>query len=214
MSNQKYQITNRTLVKVTLSSDNEYLIFKTISRDWKSGMFYIGRDELSELEWKEQVIVRDSPYIAVLRRRTHNGMVEITFYWMQCEDEIHITGRRQMVMFPWRELRDFMDRSAQESGPRKWEILSAEYPVFPRLMFLPSRSLKQVAANKKVQRKLFRFLRTHFRWPDSEVIRLYGDFTPYGFFFREQRYGGDGICGGVILHGQENMDQACYSMHT
>ena len=73
--------------------------------------------------------------------------------------------------------------------------------------------------NGRVYRKLMKFLRTRFQWPDTDEIVLYGDFEPYSFLFREYRRGKGGdleaaMCGGVILHGQEDMKTAYYSTHT
>ena len=68
--------------------------------------------------------------------------------------------------------------------------------------------------NKLVRRKLSKFLRNHFNWPSATEVRFFGDFEPYSFFFREYRKDQAGICGGLILHGRENMDKAYYSVHT
>ena len=206
--------THRTMVRVSVSSDNEYLIFQTVSREWKSGSFYIGRSELAELEQKEQVIAQDCGYLAVLRRNRYTDTVEIIFYWMQCTDGASISGRRNVVTLSWPELSGFAEQSAREDGPKEWLTLSRDCVRYPRLVFANSGRLREVAANKLVRRKLSRFLRTAFRWPDVDEIRLYGDFTPYSFTFQEIRHGQEGIFGGVILHGQEDMRKAYYGIHT
>ena len=57
-------------------------------------------------------------------------------------------------------------------------------------------------------------LMANFNWPDADEIHLTNDFMPYSFFFREYRNGQAGMCGGLILHGQEDMDKAYYGIHT
>lgn len=72
-----------------------------------------------------------------------------------------------------------------------------------------------VSAERKVlRRKLGRFLNNHFSWKGSRRIVVYDDFVPYSFFFQEERLNGNGICGEIILHGQEDLKKACYGMHT
>lgn len=41
---------------------------------------------------------------------------------------------------------------------------------------------------------------------------VYDDFMPYGFF-REERVNENGICGGIILHGQNDLKKVCCGMH-
>lgn len=54
----------------------------------------------------------------------------------------------------------------------------------------------------------------NFNWPRSDEVHLYNDFTPYSFFFREFAGGRACLCGGLILHGQEDMNKAYYGLHT
>ena len=69
-------------------------------------------------------------------------------------------------------------------------------------------------SHKAVRRKLIRFLRDNFQWGWSDEVRFYNDFLPYSFFFTEIRGGQQGICGGLILHGREDLNRAYYSIHT
>ena len=46
------------------------------------------------------------------------------------------------------------------------------------------------------------------------MIVVYDDFVPYSFFFQEECVNGNGICGGIILYGREDLKKACYGMHT
>lgn len=74
--------------------------------------------------------------------------------------------------------------------------------------------LHAVLENALVRRKLVRFLRDQFRWPYSERVEFYDDFMPYSFIFKEIRGGEPVMTGGLILHGQEDLEHAYYSMHT
>ena len=202
----------RTMLKVTVSG--EYLIFKTVTREWKSGTLYASREELCKLNWKDQIIVKDCDYLAVFTRNHPRGTVAIMFYWTQCSDGTHLTGRKSMVRIPWRDFSDFLERSEDADGTEKWEALSDDENHYPRLIFANTERLGEVVRNKRVRRKLSKFLRNAFRWPDSDKIYLYADFVPYSFTFREFRNGEECLFGGIILHGQEDMSKAYYSMHT
>ena len=206
------QLPRRTMLKVTESDG--YLVFKTVTSEWKSGTLYVNRKELSDLNYKEKVVVNDGGYLAVFYRDIHSGMVTITFYWTQCSDGTHLTGQRSTVRVSWMGLSDFMSRSAASDSPETWKVLSADENYYPRLVFANKKRLEEVASNKLVRRKFSKFIRDAFRWPDSEVIYLYADFVPYSFMFREYRYGEEHTYGGVILHNQEDMSKAYYSMHT
>lgn len=202
----------RTMLKVTVSG--EFLVFKTVTREWKSGTLYVNRAELYDLNWKDQVIVKDCDYFAVFTRNHPRGTVGITFYWAQCSDGTCLTGRKSTVQIPWRDFSDFLERSADAGGLEKWEALSDDENHYPRLIFANTKRLGEVVRNKQVRRKFSKFFRNAFRWPDSDEIYLYADFVPYSFTFREFRDGKEFMNGGIILHRQDDMKKAYYSMHT
>jgi hypothetical protein len=84
-----------------------------------------------------------------------------------------------------------------------------------RIAFLSRKNLRAVAETKMLRKRLGKFMGNHFlRWKGSRQIILYDDFEPYSFFFQEQTPYGAGICGGVILHGRENLKKAYYGIHT
>ncbi|MCH5174248.1 MAG: hypothetical protein J1D85_08610, partial [Bacteroidales bacterium] len=63
--------------------------------------------------------------------------------------------------------------------------------------------------------KLGKALATNFNWPGADEVRLANDFVPYSFFFQEFRNGRPCLCGGLILHSQEeDMGKAYYGIHT
>ena len=84
----------------------------------------------------------------------------------------------------------------------------------PKLEFCGKENLHAALENKTVRRKLVKFLRDNFWWKSASKICFYDDFLSYSFTFREFRNGKPGMCGGLILHGQENLDRAYYSIHT
>ncbi len=65
-----------------------------------------------------------------------------------------------------------------------------------------------------MRHKFTKLLVTKMRWENYERIVLYDDFTPYSFVFDGYTTYGARLCGGIILHGQEKMEEAYYSIHT
>lgn len=102
-------------------------------------------------------------------------------------------GASSQFLLPIRKFEE-MDRSGQLLT---WSMMNAEHPIPHQAAFVRLTSSRQ--------------LFICFHWDE---IRFYNDFVPYSFFFREFRGGQPGICGGLILHGQENMAKAQYSIHT
>lgn len=105
-------------------------------------------------------------------------------------------------------------KQSREDG-MQIKMLSLEESGRPKIEFQSRRNLKAVAETKALRKKLGKFLADHFlRWKGSRQITVYDDFEPYSFFFKEQTPYGNGICGGVILHGRENLEKAYYGIHT
>lgn len=59
-----------------------------------------------------------------------------------------------------------------------------------------------------------RCLREHFDWTNVERIEMYNDFVPYSFYFQVIRNGDIAFTVGLILHRQDNLEKAYYSVHT
>ena len=204
---------DRILVKAYA---NEYGIdFRTVSKVQKSPhRFYILRDVLDRLEQEPYSVVNDIYSFAVLRRDSYRGTLEICFTWLRGSEKA-LTGRTETVTLPYDRLMEFVQASTQEGGPKTWRALSMDVSKRrPQLVFQAKETLHSVLENVTIRHKLFHYLDKQFRWPDSDKICFYNDFTPFSFFFRETRRGQPGICGGVILHGQEDMSKAYYSIHT
>lgn len=204
---------NRILVKAAASEN--CISFWTVSRSRKSSKrFYITRDEFAKLETQSFLIARDGWSFAVLRRDTKADTLEIQFTWLNGSGD-GLSGWEETVILPYGRLAVFVEASAQEGGPQEWKALSIDLSERrPKLMFDAKKTLHAILNNGVVRRKLVRFLRDGFNWPRSEQICLYSDFVPYSFFFREIQGGEAVMCGGLILHGQEDMSKAYYSVHT
>ena len=111
------------------------------------------------------------------------------------------------------KVQEYVRESRKNNGEQK-RILSLDEKPRPRIEFQSRRNLKAVTGEKLLRKKLGKALWRHFAWKGSRQITIYDDFEPYSFFFREQTPYGTGICGGIILHGWENMEKAYYGIHT
>ena len=194
---------SRTLVKVIVAKN--CLAFRTISRTRKSPQnFYILRESFEELEnlLNPAVTVSDIRSYAEMRRNIPKNTVDIRFCWLcGCEDQL--SGWAETVTLPYDDLIRLARNGTQGEV---WSVLSLQENGQPRLVFSSKRNLRAAAGNKLVRHKLAKCLRGGFRFYDETI--------PYSFFFREIRCGQPGICGGLILHGQEDMSKAYYSVHT
>lgn len=192
----------------------DYIGLRTVSRSRKSPhRFYISRDTLEELEYKPEVIVRDIRSFAVLRRDTHIGTIEIEATWLS-GDEDHLSGYQDIILLPYEKIKGCLCAS-QQGEPVVLKMLSMDiHREQPRFVFKSRRNLHAVLKNAFIRRKLIRFLRDQFRWPCSDEIEFYDDFMPYSFIFKEIRAGEPVLTGGLILHGQDDIENAHYSIHT
>ena len=201
-----------TLVKAYAG---EYGIdFWTISRNRKSlHRFYILRDKLEELERNPKIIVHDIYSFAILHLNTHTGMLEIEFDWLSGNSH-NIMGWQETVILPYEELAAFVHNSTL-GGPSEWKALSINNPrKQPKLIFNSRKNLHAAIQNGIIRRKLARFLRDEFRWPNADQIELYDDFLPYSFTFHEIKNGKTSMIGGLILHQQDDIKKAYYGIHT
>lgn len=206
-------MTDRTMVKV--SATENCLVFRTVTRERKSPRsFYVLRSDLERLEQHGSITVNDIHCFAELQRDMDHNLVRIRFSWLRQVGANRLEGHTEMVRLPYDELMNFAGRSRQNPDAAQWKVLSVEDAPMPRMVFQATENLHAALSNQTVRRKLVRFLRDNFKWGWSEEVRFYNDSLPYSFFFREVRNGQQGICGGLILHRQEDMDKAYYSIHT
>ena len=204
---------SKTLVK--LSAWKDWIDIRVITHDKKERhTFCVERAKLLQIRETREVIARDSAGFAAFQYHSYNGTVIVQFFWINPTDTGAFRGWNQTVILDYQNLMSFLSMSADPSGPKNWKMLSKDPSNAPRLVFPGQRNLKQVVGNKLIRRKLSKFLRDNFRWRNTMEIQFFSDFVPYSFFFREIRHDGVGIQGGLILHGQEQMEKAYYSIHT
>lgn len=188
---------------------------RTVSRRRKSpNRFYILRDALADLEHKPKIIVRDIRSFAVLCRNVRAGTLEIEFTWLN-GDGHELIGWQETVVLPYEQFMSFVHNSTLPGGPKEWKTLSMDSSERqPKLIFNSRHNLCAAIQNGIVRRKLIRFLRGGFKWPDAERIELFDDFLPYSFMFREIKNGKEVLFGGLILHNQDDIGKAYYGIHT
>ena len=204
---------DRILVKISSMEDG--ISIRTVSGKRKSPFgFYLLRSEIEELWQKGRVVSCDHHSFARLRYEQNDGKVYSRFCWLQASGEDELGGWKQSVCLPADKLAAFVKKNLESSGDKEWCLLSMEKTKPPRIVFLSQKNLHAALSNRAVRRKLVRFLRDHFDWPGADQICLYDDFLPYSFFFQELRNGESGLCGGVILHDQQDLTRARYSLHT
>ena len=204
------------LVKVSCSEELLYL--HTISRRHKSPYrFAILRDTLEQLEREpgRQIIVADCGCYAALRltRALDGEMLVIRFSWLQSAGADSLRGYEEWVRLPYRRFHECVEAGTDMAG-WNWSQLSVPEKVTRRFEFHSRQNLHQIAQRPLLRHKLGKTLEHHFQWRDAEKIHIYDDGAPYSFFFEEVTPRGTGICGGIILHGADNLQKAQYSVHT
>lgn len=192
-----------------------YVGMRTVSRARKSPhRFYIPWHSLEDLEHRSEIIVQDIRSFAVLHRDIEAGTIAIEVTWLG-EKGDGVEGYQDTITLPYEKIMDCMRKSKEEGEPVVWKTLSMDGSrELPRIVFKSRENLRAVLENGTIRRKLVRFLRDQFRWAGTDEVEIYDDTVPYSFGFREIIAGKPGISGGLILHGQEDMRTAYYSMHT
>ncbi len=207
----------RTMLKLTASEDS--ISLRTISRGFRSPhRFVVLETELQELEVKRHIISSDIRSFAEMRLVKAGAgdnwdMLVIRFAWLSDSADGKLSGTEETLRFPWDVFRERIAESRSLEGATV-RLLSMKSQGNPAIVFHSGRNLKAVAEKRTLRKKLGKFLSCHFAWKDSRKITVTDDFVPYSFFFREQRSNGAVICGGIILHNQQNLKKAYYGMHT
>jgi len=199
-------LTDRTMVKV--SATENCLVFRTVSRKRKSPHnFYILRSELEQLEHKASVTARDIFSYILLRNDELRDVLHVQLFWLDLHADDTLSGRAETFILPSRPLMDFVSRSRPGE---ELKLLSMREQPKPLLYFHGSSNLHAALAHKTVRRKLIRFLRDNFNWNNVDEISFCNEAIPYSFGFQEYYHGQLLMNGGLILHGQEDMDTAYY----
>ena len=206
---------NRIMIKLSVSDDCIFL--RTFSRDYHSPQrFILTKSELLELDEKRYLTVSDIRSFAKLALRKtmeQEEVLEINFTWLNDAGSGKVFGMTETVRLSYGKFRE-LAKESRENGTQK-KILSLKDDSRIRIAFQSRRNLKAVVETKMLRKKLGKFMGNHFlRWKGSRQITLYDDFEPYSFFFQEETPYGARTCGGVILHGRENLKKAYYGIHT
>lgn len=202
---------NRTMVKI-IEYDNQYAI-RTVSRENHSSRnFYIKKNEVETMMEKGSCLTKDLySYAELWYDKTDQETADrfrITFYWIEMLEDETFTGRRETVVIP---SDSFNFSSCKEGKVKKVLTIPDKFPV---IEFNSRHNLHRVAENKRLRKKLGRFLTKCFKWKSCERIVLYDYSSPYDFFFESHSKRGEGLCGGIILFGENNLKTAHYTMHT
>lgn len=206
---------NRIMIKLSASED--CITLRTFTKEYHSPQgFILTQKEMLELEEKGHLTVSDIRSFAELALRKSIGqeeILEIVFTWLSDAGGGKVSGMTETVRLPYEKFKELVEES-RENGTQK-RMLSIEERGRVKVTFQSRRNLRAVAETKALRKKLGKFMGNHFlRWKGSRQITVYDDFEPYSFFFQEQTPYGAGMCGGVILHGRENLEKAYYGIHT
>ena len=209
------KMNHHTMVKFTATG--ECVALQTISRTYRSPhRFFILEKKFRELEHVGALTVRDLHSFAELRlyeAKEGKKMLEITFFWLNAKGNGGLYGQEERIALPYERFLRLAEESQAQGGETK-RLLSHREQHKPKIEFYSRSNLQDVVQRKELRHKLGKFLDRHFNWPDAMSIQISDDFVPYSFFFTEKRATGNGLCGGIILHGQEDLKKAYYGMHT
>lgn len=208
-------MTNRILLYA--HADENTVQFRSVSARMKSPQrFFITYSELDHLQENHYLVTSDIHSFAKIRLDERRDRITFDFTWLTGHGFNGVEGTEQTVNLRWSEFRAFLEGCRQPDGQKEFRALSLDVSRHrPRLVFDGNRAnLRAAIGNPQVRRKLGKALDVNFRWPDADEIHLTNDFVPYSFFFREIRDGRACLCGGLILHDQDNMDKAHYEIHT
>ena len=197
---------------------NEHSIsIQTISARMKSPQhFYITYDELDRLQRDGWIISSDIYSFAKISLDEKRDQIEFAFTWLTGHAHKRVEGVEQTVTLRWSTFQTFLRDCRQPDGPKTFKAISLDtYKGRPRLVFAGSKvNLRAAIGNPHIRHKLGKALMANFNWPDADEIHLYNDLVPYSFFFQEIRNGRILMCGGLILHNQDDPRHMTYSIHT
>lgn len=196
---------DRTLVKICVYNDAFSL--ETISKNFHSiHSFYILKSDMQELKKHKVFIIKDMCSFAVLRLK--GEFIEVELTWLSSSGGEILKGKREYVRLSYQYLLQILSKNGV------YKQLSIPVVNKLKIDFKNSSNLKKVVENKLIRRKFSQFIGKHLNWSGYVTIELIDDFTPYGFLFTSYTQYGIDICGAIILHNQEDLAKAYYSMHT
>ena len=208
-------MTNRIML---LAEANENTVsVRTVSARMKSPQhFYFCYSEFDRLQQDGRIVTDDIRSFAKLRLDRGRDRITFDFTWLSGYGADRVEGAEQTVTLCWSKFQTFLNDCRQPDGPRKFKAISIVSHDRPKLVFTGGReNLRAAIAHPHIRHKLGKALATNFNWPCADEVRLANDFVPYSFFFQEFRNGRPCLCGGLILHSQEeDMGKAYYGIHT
>lgn len=208
-------MTDRILFKAY--ADTHTIAIRTVTERMKSPQrFLITYEELDKLRDEGRIVVSDIRSFLKARVDKGHDWVTLDFSWLTGHCYGRVEGFEQTVYLRWSKFQAFLRDCRQPDGLKDFKAMSlGPYRGRPRLVFDGNKAnLRAAVADRRVRHKLGKALTLNFNWPDSEKIVLTNDFVPFSFFFQEFRGGNPVMCGGLILHGQEDMSKAYYGIHT
>ena len=208
-------MTNRTML--IAHADENTVQFRTVSARLKSPQrFFVTYGALDRLQRNHHIITNDIHSFVQIRVDERRDLATFEFTWLTGRSFDRVDGFEQTVRLRWSQFQAFLEECHDPDGPKDFRALSLDAPRDrPRLVFDGNRAnLHAALSNTRIRRKLGKALMTNFNWPDADEVHLTNDFVSYSFFFQEYRGGRACLCGGLILHGQEDMGKAYYGIHT
>lgn len=208
-------MTNRIMLRAC-ASENAVSI-QTFSARMKSPQwFYISYEELDRLQRDGSIIIKDILSFAQLRLDELRDQIEFRFTWLTGCGCDHVEGVEQTVTLCWSKFLVFIQNCHLTDSPKTYRTISLDTKKSrPKIVFGGNReNLRAAIANPHIRHKLSKALMDNFNWPDTDEIRIYNDSVPYSFFFQAIRGGQIDICGGLILHNQNDPSHMAYSIHT
>lgn len=207
----------RTMVKV--SASGECVSLRTVSRGFRSPhRFVLLEEELEELEEKRYALSRDIRSFAEMRLEKAGAegdgdIFVVRFAWLGDAGGGKLSGTEETLRLPWDAFRESIAGSRRLDGAAM-KLLAMKGRRPPKVEFHSREHLKDVVGMPMLRKKLGKLLANHLACGESLRVMVYDDFVPYSFLFREETAYGTGLCGGIILHGQEDMKKAYYEIHT
>lgn len=198
-------------------ADENTINVRTVSARMKSPQrFYITYSEMDRLQQEGRIISSDIHSFAQIRLDEGHDLITFEFTWLSGSTQGHVSGEEQTVTLRWSRFLSFLQSCRHPDSPREFKAVSLDVQrVRPRLVFNGNReNLRAAISNPRIRHKLGKALVANFNWPDADEIHLYNDFVPYSFFFQEIRDGQARMCGGLILHDQDDPRRMAYSIHT
>lgn len=206
-----------TMIKVHISG--ELLTIKTVSAKGSSPhWFALLRSELQRLEAAkgQSILVSDLFSFARLQLEQvseSQRYLSIRFTWLTENGSNHVAGRVEIIRLPYQMFHEFATGNRNMDG-QSWKFLFAPQNCRPKIEFNSSRNLRAVINEPQLRHKLGLALYRNFQWFGCQKVVLTDDFIPYSFYFRSYGVCGMDLCGGLILHNQQDLRHAQYSLHT